>query len=222
MKVFVVEDEQRISQFLKKGLTEKGYSVDVAGDADAALERIAAAAPDLVILDLLLPGSRDGVELCRELRARGVRAKILMLTARDTVENKIEGLDAGADDYLVKPFEMPELQARMRAVVRRKGGTITPVLENGLVWLDPANHTAGRQGAEGERLSNREFALLHALLSRPGAILSKAQLEEQIYGWGEEVESNVVDVLIHALRRKLGTDAILNVRGVGWRVSKPQ
>ncbi|HYP33992.1 MAG TPA: response regulator transcription factor, partial [Burkholderiaceae bacterium] len=167
------------------------------------------------------PG-QDGLLLLRRIRAGGRSEPVIVVTARDALESRVDGLDAGADDYLVKPFEMPELQARMRAVVRRKGGTITPVLENGLVWLDPANHTAGRQGAEGERLSNREFALLHALLSRPGAILSKAQLEEQIYGWGEEVESNVVDVLIHALRRKLGTDAILNVRGVGWRVSKPQ
>ena len=119
MKVLVVEDEQKIAQFLKKGLTEKGYTVEAVGDADAALERLEASPFDLIILDLLLPGSRDGLELCREVRLRGVRSKILMLTARDTVENKIEGLDAGADDYLVKPFSFRELLARLRALLRR-------------------------------------------------------------------------------------------------------
>jgi len=210
-----------IGEALQGSLRDSAHAVDWVPDAEAAWSALRLQAYDVVLLDLGLPG-QDGLLLLRRIRAGGRSEPVIVVTARDALESRVDGLDAGADDYLVKPFEMPELQARMRAVVRRKGGTITPVLENGLVWLDPANHTAGRQGAEGERLSNREFALLHALLSRPGAILSKAQLEEQIYGWGEEVESNVVDVLIHALRRKLGTDAILNVRGVGWRVSKPQ
>ena len=221
MRILLVEDDRMIGEALQGSLRDSAHAVDWVPDAEAAWSALRLQAYDVVLLDLGLPG-QDGLLLLRRIRASGRSEPVIVVTARDALESRVDGLDAGADDYLVKPFEMPELQARMRAVVRRKGGTITPVLENGLVWLDPANHTAGRQGAEGERLSNREFALLHALLSRPGAILSKAQLEEQIYGWGEEVESNVVDVLIHALRRKLGTDAILNVRGVGWRVSKPQ
>jgi two-component system OmpR family response regulator len=221
MRILLVEDDRMIGEALQGSLRDSAHAVDWVPDAEAAWSALRLQAYDVVLLDLGLPG-QDGLLLLRRIRAGGRSEPVIVVTARDALESRVDGLDAGADDYLVKPFEMPELQARMRAVVRRKGGTITPVLENGLVWLDPANHTAGRQGAEGERLSNREFALLHALLSRPGAILSKAQLEEQIYGWGEEVESNVVDVLIHALRRKLGTDAILNVRGVGWRVSKPQ
>jgi len=221
MRILLVEDDRMIGEALQGSLRDSAHAVDWVPDAEAAWSALRLQAYDVVLLDLGLPG-QDGLLLLRRIRAGGRSEPVIVVTARDALESRVDGLDAGADDYLVKPFEMPELQARMRAVVRRKGGTITPVLENGLVWLDPANHTAGRQGAEGERLSNREFALLHALLSRPGAILSKAQLEEQIYGWGEEVESNVVDVLIHALRRKLGTGAILNVRGVGWRVSKPQ
>ena len=221
MRILLVEDDRMIGEALQGSLRDSAHAVDWVPDAEAAWSALRLQAYDVVLLDLGLPG-QDGLLLLRRIRAGGRSEPVIVVTARDALESRVDGLDAGADDYLVKPFEMPELQARMRAVVRRKGGTITPVLENGLVWLDPANHTAGRQGSEGERLSNREFALLHALLSRPGAILSKAQLEEQIYGWGEEVESNVVDVLIHALRRKLGTDAILNVRGVGWRVSKPQ
>ena len=221
MRILLVEDDRMIGEALQGSLRDSAHAVDWVPDAEAAWSALRLQAYDVVLLDLGLPG-QDGLLLLRRIRAGGRSEPVIVVTARDALESRVDGLDAGADDYLVKPFEMPELQARMRAVVRRKGGTITPVLENGLVWLDPANHTAGRQGAEGERLSNREFALLHALLSRPGAILSKAQLEEQIYGWGEEVESNVVDVLIHALRRKLGTDAILNVRGVGWRVYKPQ
>ena len=221
MRILLVEDDRMIGEALQGSLRDSAHAVDWVPDAEAAWSALRLQAYDVVLLDLGLPG-QDGLLLLRRIRAGGRSEPVIVVTARDALESRVDGLDAGADDYLVKPFEMPELQARMRAVVRRKGGTVTPMLENGLVWLDPANHTAGRQGAEGERLSNREFALLHALLSRPGAILSKAQLEEQIYGWGEEVESNVVDVLIHALRRKLGTDAILNVRGVGWRVSKPQ
>ena len=224
MKVFVVEDEQRISQFLKKGLTEKGYSVDVAGDADAALERIAAAAPDLVILDLLLPGSRDGVELCRELRARGVRAKILMLTARDTVENKIEGLDAGADNYLVKPFSFRELLARIRARLRR-----TEVQEPGpLVFDDLSYEPEAREvvrGQETVRLTVREGALFELLLRRRGKVVSRAEIQARIWDDSFDLSTNIIDVYINALRKKIdGGDReklIQTVRGVGYRVREP-
>jgi DNA-binding response OmpR family regulator len=224
VKVFVVEDEQRISQFLKKGLTEKGYSVDVAGDADAALERIAAASPDLVILDLLLPGSRDGIELCRELRARGVRSKILMLTARDTVENKIEGLDAGADDYLVKPFSFRELLARIRALLRR-----TEVQEPGpLVFDDLSYEPEAREvvrGQETVRLTVREGALFELLLRRRGKVVSRAEIQARIWDDSFDLSTNIIDVYINALRKKIdGGDReklIQTVRGVGYRVREP-
>jgi DNA-binding response OmpR family regulator len=224
VKVFVVEDEQRISQFLKKGLTEKGYSVDVAGDADAALERIVAASPDLVILDLLLPGSRDGIELCRELRARGVRSKILMLTARDTVENKIEGLDAGADDYLVKPFSFRELLARIRALLRR-----TEVQEPGpLVFDDLSYEPEAREvvrGQETVRLTVREGALFELLLRRRGKVVSRAEIQARIWDDSFDLSTNIIDVYINALRKKIdGGDReklIQTVRGVGYRVREP-
>ena len=224
MKVFVVEDEQRISQFLKKGLTEKGYSVDVAGDADSALERIVAAAPDLVILDLLLPGSRDGIELCRELRARGVRSKVLMLTARDTVENKIEGLDAGADDYLVKPFSFRELLARIRALLRR-----TEVQEPGpLVFDDLSYEPEAREvvrGQETVRLTVREGALFELLLRRRGKVVSRAEIQARIWDDSFDLSTNIIDVYINALRKKIdGGDReklIQTVRGVGYRVREP-
>jgi DNA-binding response OmpR family regulator len=224
VKVFVVEDEQRISQFLKKGLTEKGYAVDVAGDADTALERIVAASPDLVILDLLLPGSRDGIELCRELRARGVHAKILMLTARDTVENKIEGLDAGADDYLVKPFSFRELLARIRALLRR-----TEVQEPGpLVFDDLSYEPEAREvvrGAETVRLTVREGALFELLLRRRGKVVSRAEIQARIWDDSFDLSTNIIDVYINALRKKIdGGDReklIQTVRGVGYRVREP-
>ena len=224
MKVFVVEDEQRISQFLKKGLTEKGYAVDVAGDADAALERIVAASPDLVILDLLLPGSRDGIELCRELRSRGVRSKILMLTARDTVENKIEGLDAGADDYLVKPFSFRELLARIRALLRR-----TEVQEPGpLVFDDLSYEPEAREvvrGQETVRLTVREGALFELLLRRRGKVVSRAEIQARIWDDSFDLSTNIIDVYINALRKKIdGGDReklIQTVRGVGYRVREP-
>jgi len=224
VKVFVVEDEQRISQFLKKGLTEKGYTVDAAADADAALEGIVAAAPDLVILDLLLPGSRDGIELCRELRARGVRSKILMLTARDTVENKIEGLDAGADDYLVKPFSFRELLARIRALLRR-----TEVQEPGpLVFDDLSYEPEAREvvrGQETVHLTVREGALFELLLRRRGKVVSRAEIQARIWDDSFDLSTNIIDVYINALRKKIdGGDReklIQTVRGVGYRVREP-
>jgi DNA-binding response OmpR family regulator len=221
VKVLVVEDEQRISQFLKKGLTEKGYAVDAVGDADAALERAAAAAPDLIILDLLLPGSRDGLELCRELRARGVRSKIIMLTARDTVENKIEGLDAGADDYLVKPFSFRELLARMRALLRR---TETP--EPGPLVFDdltyePDSREVVRQG-EVVRLTVREGALFELLLRRRGKVVTRTEIQARIWEDSFELSTNIIDVYINALRKKIDGGErerlIQTVRGVGYRL----
>ena len=196
MKVVVVEDEQRIAQFLRKGLTEKGYAVEAVSDADAALERIAAVGPDLVILDLMLPGSRDGLELCRELRARGV------LTARDTVENKIEGLDAGADDYLVKPFSFRELMARMRALLRR-----TEVIEPGPLvcpdlTYDPESREVKR-GAETLRLTVREGALFELLLRRRGKVVPRSEIQARIWEDSFDLSTNIIDVYINSLRKKL-------------------
>ncbi len=221
MKVVVVEDEQRISQFLKKGLSEKGYAVDVAGDSDTGLERIMASAPDLVILDLLIPGSRDGVELCRELRARGVHAKIIMLTARDTVENKIEGLDAGADDYLVKPFSFKELLARIRALLRR-----TEVVEPGpLVFDDLTYEPESRElvrGAQTVRLTVREGALFELLLRRRGKVASRSEIQARIWEDSFDLSTNIIDVYINALRKKIDAGdrekLIETVRGVGYRL----
>ena len=221
MKIVVVEDEQRISQFLKKGLTEKGYAVDVAGDSDAGLEQIMASTPDLVILDLMLPGSRDGIELCRELRARGLHTKIIMLTARDTVENKIEGLDAGADDYLVKPFSFRELMARIRALLRR-----TEVVEPGPLTFDDLSYdTESREvvrGGETVRLTVREGALFELLLRRRGKVVPRSEIQARIWEDSFDLSTNIIDVYINALRKKIdGGDReklIQTVRGVGYRL----
>ena len=171
-----------------------------------------------MLLDLGLP-RKSGFDVLAALRAAKNNVPILIVTARDEIEDRVRGLDLGADDYVVKPFEVRELLARMRAVQRRKGGTASPLLSNGVLTLDPATHEASfheRRCA----LTAREFSLLQALLLRPGAILSRQQLEDRIYGWNEEVESNVVEFLIHSIRRKLGADAIRNVRGVGWTVAR--
>ena len=161
---------------------------------------------------------RDGVEVLRKARATGDATPVLVLTARDGLDDRVAGLDLGADDYLLKPYEMRELLARMRAVIRRRDGSAHSVIGNAVVQLDLTTREVMVQGDRAQ-LSAREFALLHALLERPGAILSREQLENRIYGWGEEVSSNAVDVLIHGMRRKLGPDAIRNVRGLGWRVT---
>ena len=225
MKVLVVEDEQRIAQFLKKGLAEKGYVVDAVGNADAALELLSGSPPDLVILDLMIPGSRDGLELCRELRSRGVRSKILMLTARDTVQNKIEGLDAGADDYLVKPFSFRELLARIRALLRR-----TEIVEPGpLVFQDLSYEPESREVVRGEetvRLTVREGALFELLLRRRGKVVSRSEIQARIWEDSFDLSTNIIDVYINALRKKIdGGDReklIQTVRGVGYRVREPE
>ncbi len=173
-----------------------------------------------VLLDLGLP-RRDGLEVLRRLRQGGNAVPVIVITARDGVDDRIKGLDFGADDYVVKPFDVNELLARLRAVVRRQGGHASPLLTNGKVSLDPATREA-RCGDMVQTLSAREFALLHALLLRPGAILARAELEERIYGWNEEVESNAVDFLIHEVRKKLGAKLIKNVRGAGWMVDKSE
>ncbi|HSW32645.1 MAG TPA: response regulator [Steroidobacteraceae bacterium] len=216
MRLLLAEDDAMIGEAVRAGLRREGYTVDWVRDGTFAEEALAAGAYDLLLLDLGLPG-KDGVRVLRQLRERGSALPVVVLTARDAVTDRVAGLDAGADDYLVKPFELQELAARVRAVLRRKAGRASGVLEHDGLSLDPATHEVRMDGTS-VPVSPREFALLHALLERPGQILSRAQLEDRLYGWGEEVESNVVEVHIHALRRKLGADFIRNVRGVGYRV----
>ncbi len=202
---------------LAQALRDAGFSVDWAHDGAEGELAIAAGGYGLILLDLGLP-RKPGMALLNDLRKRGDATPLMILTARDQTADRVEGLDLGADDYLVKPFELSELLARIRAVVRRQRGNAVSTIGNGLVTIDLASHEATVDGTA-IALSAKEFALLQVLMQRPGTILSRAQLEERIYGWGEEVESNAVDVLIHAIRKKLGKDAIRNVRGAGWMVA---
>jgi two-component system, OmpR family, response regulator len=218
MRILLVEDDRMIGGDLSEALREDGHSVDWVTDGQAADLALRTTQFDLALLDLGLPG-KGGADVLRALRERDSPTPVVIITARDAVEDRVEGLDLGADDYLVKPFELAELKARMRAVVRRRAGRGRPRLSNGLITLDPATREVWLEGEE-VSLSAKEYAVLYALLERPGAILSRRQIEERIYGWNEEVESNAVDVLIHYLRRKLGAEAIKNVRGAGWMVSK--
>ena len=205
-----------IGEALRAGLKREGFTVDWVHEARAAEAVLGSEPFELLLLDLGLPGL-DGLTLLRRQRERGLAIPVLILTARDAVADRVAGLDAGADDYLIKPFDLDELAARIRALLRRRAGRPAPGIEHLGVTLDPAGHRVTREGAE-VALSPREFALLQLLMERPGTILSRAQLEERLYGWGEEVESNAVEVHVHGLRKKLGSDFILTVRGVGYRV----
>jgi two-component system OmpR family response regulator len=218
MRILLVEDDTMIGSAVQGALKDAGYAADWVRTGPAALATLRAQHCDMVLLDLGLPGA-DGMEVLRSLRSAGNDVPVLIITARDALEARLRGLDGGADDYLLKPFEIAELLARMRAVMRRRAGAASSVLSNGVVSLDTQTKEA-TAGGPAVQLSNREFSLLQALLQRPGAILSRSELEDRIYGWGEEVESNVVEYLIHILRRKLGSEVIKNVRGVGWMVSK--
>lgn len=220
MRVLLVEDDPMIGEAVCLALRDGAYAVDWVRDGVAAESALAHATHEAVLLDLGLPG-RDGLDVLRRLRQAGHALPVIILTARDGVQDRIDGLDLGADDYLLKPFDLNELLARLRAIVRRSAGKATPLLGNGQVELDPATRLA-RCGENTHVLSAREFALLHALLLRPGAILTRAELEERIYGWNEEVESNAIDFLIHGVRKKLGQGVIKNVRGAGWMVDKPR
>lgn len=219
MRVLLVEDDLMIGEVVQAVLKDESYAVDWVRSGQAALITLANQYYDLVLLDLGLP-DKDGLAVLSRIRSEGNQVPLLIITARDSLDDRLHSLDGGADDYVLKPFEMAELLARMRAVLRRKSGLATPMLCNGKVSLDPATREAFVSGGKPIQLSNREFALLHALLVRPGAILSRSDLEDRIYGWGEEVESNAIEFIIHALRRKLGSETIKNVRGAGWLVSK--
>jgi two-component system response regulator QseB len=220
MRVLLAEDDPMIGASVREGLRQDGFAVDWVSDGRAAELALADPVHDALLLDLGLP-KRAGLEVLASMRRRGDARPVLILTARDAVADRVAGLDAGADDYLVKPFELDELAARLRAMLRRSAGRAAPLLEHGDIQLDPAMHEVRRSGQPVE-LSAREFALLEALLARPGAILSRSQLEERLYGWSDGVESNAVEVHIHSLRRKLGAEMIQNIRGVGWKMARAQ
>lgn len=218
MRILLVEDDPMIGDAVSVAMKDAAFAVDWVQDGKTATDVLDITDYQVVLLDLGLPG-RDGLEVLRQLRNAGKCMPVIIITARDEIEDRIKGLDLGADDYLVKPFDVKELLARIRAVTRRQSGQAGPVLTNGRVSLDPASHQA-EHGDKSVLLSAREFALLQALLVRPGTILTRSELEERIYGWNEEIESNAIDFLIHGIRRKLGADVIKNVRGAGWLVDK--
>jgi two-component system response regulator QseB len=218
MRVLLVEDDVMIGESVRQGLRQDGFSVDWVRDGSAADLALRNQGYDAVLLDLGLP-KKDGLEVLKQLRHREDKTAVLIVTARDAVSSRIEGLDCGADDYIVKPFDLDELAARIRAVLRRQSGRAESVIHAGAVTLNPATHEAALDGKP-VSLSAREFSLLEVFLSRPGMVFSRDQLEEKLYGWGEEVESNTVEVYIHNLRKKLGQRFIKNIRGVGYTVPK--
>jgi two-component system OmpR family response regulator/two-component system response regulator QseB len=220
MRILLVEDDTMIGHSLHQALTENGLSVDWVRDGLLAQDALAQGGYTAMLLDLGLP-RRSGLEVLRRARQDGDRTPCLVLTARDGIDDRVSGLDLGADDYMIKPFELRELLARMRAIIRRYDGHAQSIIGTPQTRLDLASRELTHRGTS-IALSAREFDLMHALLERPGAILSRTQLEERIYGWGEEVSSNAVEVLIHGVRRKLGPDVIRNVRGLGWRIAKEE
>lgn len=218
MRLLLVEDDTMIGEAVQDLLRAEHYAVDWARDANAADTALRTQSYDLVLLDLGLPG-RDGLSVLRDMRTRRDRTPVLIATARDAVAQRVQGLDAGADDYLLKPYDMDELLARIRALTRRAAGRAEPSYEHDGVTITPATREAMVNG-QPVILSAREWAVLESLLARPGAVLSRQQLEDKLYGWGDEVSSNAVEVYIHGLRKKLGAGLIINVRGVGYMVPK--
>jgi two-component system OmpR family response regulator len=218
MRVLLIEDDRMIGTAMQQALKDAAYAVDWVTDGETAIHAAENESYELALLDLGLPKA-DGRVVLRRLRMLGQRLPVIIVTARDGVDDRIDGLDLGADDYLVKPFEIRELLARMRAVLRREGSGSPTLLSNGKLSLDPATREASFLD-QTALLTAREFALLQALLARPGTVLSRSELERQIYGWNEEVESNAIEFLIHTIRKKLGATVIRNVRGVGWMVDR--
>src|ERR1700735_60598 len=210
MRVLLVEDDGMIAQGLQTALRQAGFAIDWVGTATSAPAALQTTTFDVVLLDLGLP-QRDGIDVLRDLRKRGNSTPVIILTARDEIQHRIAGLDAGADDYIVKPFDLDELTARMRSVLRRAAGRGDPSIQHGDLRLDPVARTVERNNVP-VSVSAHEFAVLEALLQRPGAVLSRAQLEDRLYGWDEQIGSNAVEVYIHGLRRKLGSDAIRTLR----------
>lgn len=218
MKILLVEDDQLLGDGIAAGLTQAGLTVDWVLDGQQADTALLTHSYDAVVLDLGLP-KRSGMDVLKRARAQGKDLPILILTAYSAVEHRVAGLDAGADDYLAKPFDLTELQARLRALLRRSKGYADAVIRQGELSLDPASHTVLFAGQPVD-VSAREFKILHSLLLNAGRVMSKAQLEEQLYGWGDEIESNTIEVFVHHLRRKLNPQLILTVRGVGYMIEK--
>ncbi|WP_288233455.1 response regulator [uncultured Haemophilus sp.] len=220
MRILLVEDDKMIAEAVSNGLKTARYAVDWVNNGNTAEQALNSQQYDLVLLDLGLPG-QDGLQVLKHLRQEKNNTPVLIVTARDDLDCRLAGLDGGADDYIIKPFDLSELLARIRAVLRRQSGQSTPLLNNGAITLNLTNYqvTLAEQPTPIE-LSNKEFAILQALMTRPGIIHSRADLEDKIYAWGDEVESNAIDFLIYALRKKIGKEHIKNVRGVGWLVSK--
>ncbi|WP_454618292.1 response regulator [Bradyrhizobium cenepequi] len=216
MRILVVEDDPILSNGLRTGLALSGATVDAVETCEDADAAIAAARYSAIVLDVMLPDG-SGLDLLRNLRNRGEATPVLLLTARDSVGDKVCGLDSGADDYLAKPFDLDELAARLRAIVRREAGRAAPSLTHGAIVLSPADFSATVDGKP-ISLSRREFAILSALMERPGQVRSRSELEDRLYGWQEDIESNAVEVHIHNLRTKIGKDAIQTLRGVGYRM----
>jgi len=219
MRLLLVEDDPMIGRAVRQGLGDAGFAVDWVMDGKAAERALANGVYDLALLDLGLPG-QDGMSVLKLLRRSGNALPVLIVTARDAVADRIAGLNAGADDYVLKPFDLDELIARVRALLRRHAGVGSPVLECGALALDPVRKEVRLKG-ELVNLSAREFSVLETLLQRPGAVLSREQLEDSVYGWTEEIGSNAIEVHLHHLRRKLGPETIRNVRGVGYKVIAP-
>jgi two-component system response regulator QseB len=219
MQILLIEDDRMIGWALSRGLTDEGFGVDWLDDGDAAVIACSERSYDAAILDLGLP-NRDGLQVLAELRSQGNTLPIVVLTARDSVAERIKGLDAGADDYLCKPFDFDELVARLRAVLRRRAGQAVPILSYRELTLNPSTRRVAHKG-DLLNLSAKEFALLEILLQRPGVVITPAQLRDKLYGWDKDVESNTVEVYIHSLRRKLGHEYIENVRSVGYRMPTP-
>ncbi|TDU32196.1 winged helix family two component transcriptional regulator [Panacagrimonas perspica] len=218
MRILLVEDDAMLGEAVRKGLALQSHAVDWARDGEAAAEHWRSANYDLVLLDLGLP-RRDGLSVLRDARRDGLETPVLILTARDAVNDRVGGLDAGADDYLLKPFDLDELLARVRALGRRHAGRVQSKVEHLDLVIDLADRTAQFKG-EAVALTRREFALLGALIEQPGRVWTREQLVERLYGWNEEIASNALDVHVHALRRKLSADFIRNARGVGYYIPK--
>ncbi|MDH5691744.1 MAG: response regulator [Gammaproteobacteria bacterium] len=218
MRLLIVEDDPLLGEGIQAGLSQEGYAVDWVEDGEAADTALITNEYELMVLDLGLP-KKSGLEVLKNLRLKENDLPVIILTARDTVEDRVAGLDSGADDYLTKPFELGELSARIRALLRRRGGRSSPVISHGNLTLDPASHTVTQDGKTVD-ISPREFTILQLLLENRGKVMSRSRLEEGLYAWNDEVESNTVEVHIHHLRKKLGAELIRTIRGVGYIVDK--
>ena len=218
MRILIVEDDTLLGDGIRVGLSQQGYAADWVEDGSLAQTALLNNDYEAIILDLGLP-KVTGLELLKEIRKRGDGTPVIILTAQDGVEDRIKGLDTGADDYLTKPFDLEELTARLRALLRRRGGRTTPVIEHADIIVDPASHSVEKEGSVVD-ISPREFTILQLLLENKGKVMSRSRLEEGLYAWNDEVESNTVEVHIHHIRKKLGAKLILTIRGVGYIVDK--